>query len=140
MRLKADSMDRRDFLRLAASALVLPLERLWLGVFGKIQPAVLGGSASRLLGLLRDRASAVAVGKAYGVHHALEMDAARLAAWIESRLALGTQRLPQPELRERLQAAIREDFAQGSTVDVYGWMLSATEARLCALAALEEAR
>jgi hypothetical protein len=40
------------------------------------------------------------------------------------------------KIREWLQLQQRQDFEQGHTVKVQGWILSATEARLCALAAL----
>jgi len=36
--------------------------------------------------------------------------------------------------RAQLAARVREDFAAGRIVMLDGWMLSATEARLCALA------
>jgi len=39
-------------------------------------------------------------------------------------------------LRPRLGWRIRQDFAEGRVVDVDGWRLSLTEARLCGLAAL----
>ena len=40
------------------------------------------------------------------------------------------------ELSSWLDARRRSDFEQGRVVDVAGWLLSGTEARLCALAAL----
>jgi hypothetical protein len=40
------------------------------------------------------------------------------------------------ELRRALAARIRDDFDAECVVSVDGWVLSATEARLCALAAL----
>lgn len=46
------------------------------------------------------------------------------------------KRYPSDELVLAFDAKIREDFAQEDTVQVAGWILSRTEARLCALAAL----
>jgi hypothetical protein len=40
------------------------------------------------------------------------------------------------ELRVLLQRQQRQDFERGRIVTVHGWILSRTEARLCALAAL----
>jgi hypothetical protein len=40
------------------------------------------------------------------------------------------------EFKRRLASLVAEDFAQGATVEADGWLLSRTEARLYALAAL----
>ena len=42
----------------------------------------------------------------------------------------------QEQLAELVRLAIRRDFKAGRTVTIDGWMLSVTEARLCALMAL----
>jgi hypothetical protein len=47
----------------------------------------------------------------------------------------GTEGLASPE---RVAALIREDYAERRTVIAGGWVLSMTEGRLCALAALEK--
>jgi len=55
------------------------------------------------------------------------MAASGMAAGIEfSSLTLGW-------LRDSLEARVRRDFAQGYVVKLEGWILSRTEARLCAL-------
>jgi hypothetical protein len=36
-------------------------------------------------------------------------------------------------LLQRLDAQVRDDFASGTTIALDGWVLSRTEARLCAL-------
>ncbi len=52
-------------------------------------------------------------------------------------LAIHPAGMPNAEQVGRmLQDRIRSDFATGETVEVDGWILSRTEARLCALAAL----
>lgn len=43
------------------------------------------------------------------------------------------------QLRQTLSAACRKDFADGAVIPVQGWVLSATETKLCALAALSQA-
>lgn len=44
--------------------------------------------------------------------------------------------MARDEARALLQNAVREDFDQGRTVELNGWVISRTEARLCALASL----
>ena len=83
----------------------------------------------RLTGLLADVASARQVGQAYLQGTPGDADRDSLMAQLVARL--------QGDLsRETLVACCRADFADGRTVMVNGWMLSQTEARLCALAAL----
>ncbi len=93
----------------------------------------------RLAGIIGCPDSAVVVGRAFLDMAPGEADPKLLADLIcqgrtrskEAALALdegGTRRL--------VQTWIREDFAQGRTVSVQGWILSLTEARLYALTAL----
>jgi hypothetical protein len=44
--------------------------------------------------------------------------------------------LDAQKLREHLRLRTRQDFEEGDVIKIHGWMLSITEARLCALAAL----
>jgi hypothetical protein len=89
--------------------------------------------AGALLGLTRHPASAARVGAAYLATRPAEADTARLveALW------------PDPDpgddpaaLARAFAARMRDDFTQGRTARVEGWVLSASEARLCALHAL----
>jgi hypothetical protein len=41
--------------------------------------------------------------------------------------------LDRTSLQHRLDAQVRGDFVSGATVQLDGWVLSRTEARLCAL-------
>lgn len=52
------------------------------------------------------------------------------------RLRLGFDPAEPVAIDRSWRDAIRRDFAAGETVHVEGWILSRTEARLCALAAL----
>jgi hypothetical protein len=120
----------------------------WLGGgLGLWPAAVLGRSsgdpvargARRLTGVLSRPASAARVGRAYLRAHPAEASAARLldgltAGWPERGAQL--ERLSTAQLRRRLRAAVRADFAAGRTVVVRGWVLAASEARLLGLAAL----
>jgi len=93
---------------------------------------------TKLTMLFVHRASAVVVGREYLARVPGEADPAVL---VERLVAAEADRrtLDQAD-RETLAAWIREkqheDFELGHTVKVNGWILSETEARLCALAAL----
>ncbi len=135
-----NGMNRRGFLRLLAGAVFIPMLK-------HLQPFGFGGpstqdttsmAARKLIGLLGNRASASVVGRAYLSVRPAEKDARRLVSLLTAdRLPLAALLDADAQtLRARVQAALSEDFAQGQTVDVQGWMLSVTESRLCALAAL----
>lgn len=72
------------------------------------------------------RAAARRVGRAYLRRHPAEADVALLRAALAADLG-------DPE---RLRARVRGDFEREAVVRVQGWVLSRTEARLCALEAL----
>ncbi len=123
-------MTRRDFLALWSTlALLAPL-------------ACTGSSSLRaaLAGFFEDRKSAARVGEEYLRLYPTEDDGTRLVR----RLAGGRRREVEWErlaasdpaaFRESVRARHREDFAAGRTVSLRGWVVSETEARLCALAA-----
>jgi hypothetical protein len=56
-----------------------------------------------------------------------------LTALILSSLRLNSAQIAPDELTSRLSARVCADFASGSTVRLDGWILSRTEARVCAL-------
>lgn len=88
-------------------------------------------------GLIRHRASAARIGRRYLATLPSTPDRSRL---LEMSPALG--RILQATSRSRALAAdllrttIADDFRRADTVVVDGWVLSATEARLCAVIAL----
>lgn len=93
--------------------------------------------SSGVASLFSDPARARAVGMEYLRTVAVESDPPRLRRLIMTRLGLAERPLPPPErLRAEIARGIREDFAAGQTVQVAGWILSRTEARVCALVAL----
>jgi hypothetical protein len=94
--------------------------------------------ASKLTEILPHRDSAAAVGREYLKIAPLEADVSRLIDLIVSpEKSIGAQSRTDAEaLAESLRAKQRDDFEQGRTVLIQGWMLSQTEARLCALVSL----
>lgn len=136
---KISSTNRRRFLSLLAG----------LGLTGAFQFSLLrrglanGHSADQL----RDRLSKVyhcpesakVIGLEYLRTTPEEAHKAVLLELICRRSASNQSRLlksDDPTMRRVLQKWIRKDFELGRTVFVNGWMLSQTEARLCAVTAL----
>jgi hypothetical protein len=94
--------------------------------------------AVRLRDVLRRPASAARLGQAYLEAAPAEADARALAMGLAEDLG-GRERVlaaTAESLAETVSARCRDDFAAGRTVRLQGWVLSRTEVRLCALAAL----
>lgn len=85
------------------------------------------------LEVLGDRQAARAVGRAYLSEYPSERCKGMLAGLQGVAARAGSNR--GPELFAALQRANRADFAVGNIVEVDGWILGRTEARICALAA-----
>lgn len=83
----------------------------------------------RVAELFGDLDSARQIGRAYLEQAPAEARRDRLVASLQAVL-------PPTASREQLQRRLRQDFAEGRIVNVHGWVLSHTEARLCGLAAL----
>ncbi len=85
---------------------------------------------------LPSRRSARIVGREYLRSRPYEADAALLVRLLEE--SLGAPR-PQPDsgsaeiLRRALRRSIEADYLAGRTLQLRGWVLARTEARLCAL-------
>lgn len=95
--------------------------------------------AERLAGLLTHRDSARVVGSAYLGSAPAESSISRLVDRIAADLPGGRRTVREAsddELRALLAASIRSDFEDDRVVEVDGWVLSPTEARLYALTAL----
>lgn len=97
--------------------------------------------SARLTRCLSDPQSAAVLGARYLARMPEEADRELLARLIAGarRRALRLARADTRRLRALLARQQRADFACGRTVCLDGWVLSRTEARLCALAALERA-
>jgi hypothetical protein len=83
------------------------------------------------------QSSAQAVGREHLRHTPTEASVTRLVSLIcaeqSERPPIGRSRRA---VREWACAKISDDFRSGRVVEIQGWILSATEARLCALAAI----
>ena len=130
-------LTRRDVLRLLASLGVVLATRQ-LGVLSTLGRAAGRESlGARLLRLFRSPASAAAIGRAYLQGSPQDADEPQLLRLICSpghRWHTANTR----QLRLLIAQQQAEDFKQGRLVRVHGWVLSETETRLCALAALRE--
>lgn len=130
-------ITRRGFLiglGSAAAALIVRSEP-WRALVAYRDPP----AAARLVSLLTHVENARVVGHAYLRAFPLERSADGLVEGIASGLPGGHGALrtsSDDELRRAVSTAIRDDFAREADVTVQGWILSRTEARLYALAAL----
>jgi hypothetical protein len=96
-----------------------------------------GLSAEVLQALLPHRESAALLGRHYLAATPHEADAQRLRALLAGSLEAVAAK---PEtLHRRVHEQIRDDFTAARVVAVDGWLLSLTEARLCALVSLGSA-
>jgi hypothetical protein len=98
--------------------------------------------ARRVVALFSEPASAEVVGRCYLQRHPAEASIGRLL----SSICAGSggverlQALDRAALHAELGRVVQADFAAGATVRLEGWILSATESRLMALAALVRGR
>lgn len=123
---------RRSFVVLAVAGAALSLG----GSIGVLRPPedVLD---RKLASLYRHADAAKAIGQHVNKTVPTERDVLR--ARLLTDLGLEPQSIMSLDLevlRRRLAAKISNDFAREKTVAVEGWVLSETEARLCALAAM----
>jgi hypothetical protein len=132
------TMRRRTFL---AGAAGLGLSLAWRA-FGSWP--FLGSSPSRserLVGLLGHEESARVVGREYLRLVPAEASRGVLTSRLAERLPGGFPTLDaasDDRLHELLLRCTLEDFEEERIVELHGWVLSRTEARLCGLAALRD--
>jgi hypothetical protein len=132
------NLTRRRWLAWASGGLAL----LWLAGWNWLAPAW-GASKrrgnddfARWHGLLRTPQSARAIGDAFLEASGTAPSAAELIAQLEAAIGqtgTGIRDLGDAQLRARLREGIRDDYAERRTVRVQGWVVSRTEAALCAL-------
>ncbi len=133
------TIPRRLFLRLVVGLSALGLirpARAWATLVEHTAPEPL---ASKLANAVIQKDSAAVVGREYLRRVPEEADVHRLVDGICSCYPVGREgliRAGQQELRARLRDQQRQDFENGHIVKLQGWILSETEVRLCALAAL----
>lgn len=132
---------RRVFLGLGVSAVLEAVFHPVLAETSDTDAATLQyrENAEHLLGFLACRESAARVGIQYLAQHHQDADAGiildellSVAPDIREALQLG----PAHSVHRALFLQHQDDYACGRTVSIDGWILSATEACICALAAL----
>jgi hypothetical protein len=135
---EAARVTRRGFLGAAigiGATAVLARSKPWQALVSISGPTL----AQRLAGLIDDRSSAQAVGSAYLDVVPEDASVARLVDGVVSGLPAGRESVlaaEDDELRKLLATRIGSDFEQDRVVEVDGWILSPTEARLYALTTL----
>lgn len=131
------SEDRRLVLRLAVFGGMIAAAPAWA------RPADAGSTAAgRLAELLPHAAGAARLGRRYLALAPAEADRRRLLDALSkdhAGLAVASRTGADGEIRGVVGGCRQRDFVAGNTVTIDGWILSRTEARLCALVALEAA-
>ena len=144
-------MSRRKFLLLSGGiggSLLAAPGLTWLGSIWQDQEKTLH---SRLITLFHHQRSARVIGQTYLQRYPQDADAWVLLKKLVAD-ASGTpsdsssngpsdsadrlSRAGDRDLMDVLQRRIRQDFTEEKVIKLQGWILSATEARLCALTAL----
>ena len=127
--------DRRSVLKvlLGAGAAVGLLPEAWAA-----DPQRAGVAWSPSRAFFRNRKGAAAVGRAYLAIREEEGEIAVLRRLLELPAEDPSSPSERKQLLTRLRARQRDDFREDRVVTVEGWLLSETEARLCALVALED--
>jgi hypothetical protein len=95
--------------------------------------------AQRLLRAFSNHESAAELGRAYLATAPREGSPTVLVELITAKLPAGSAELrtaDDGQIRSLLAQQVKEDFSSGNSVAVDGWIISKTEARLCALATL----
>jgi hypothetical protein len=125
-------LHRRRFLALAlttgGSLLALATLPDWLGLQSTL--------SAKLTKLLAHQESARIVGAEYLKQYPHEADARVLQDRIVAGFAGGYATLSsahESAIRQLIEERVRQDFETEQIVKVQGWVLSVTEARLCAL-------
>jgi hypothetical protein len=131
--------SRREAIKFAVAATVAVVVQSQLpgaAVLQRTQQALL---PARLATLLAHSESAKVIGAEYLLKYPQEAHVDTLLDQIDARITssdVGLFSTADQRLRKQLDGVVRADFAADRIVKLRGWVLSATEARLCALAVL----
>jgi hypothetical protein len=130
------ALPRREFLWQALSAcaagVLVPARSAGAG-----QAGTSDRTATTSAGYLGDHADAArAVGEAYLRQLGRDSTRESIVAAARGALAVIDRERDQAAAIHRLVRAVRDDFARGRTVQLEGWILSRTEAEICALTLL----
>jgi hypothetical protein len=132
-----ERLSRRGFLTcLLAGAGCLFVGRVARGGSGRgVPPEAL---AVQIVSAVPDRRRAAALGRAYLRDAPNEASVAGLVAAISSGCvpSLGSHTAGTADLRRALSMRVERDYAEQRLVEVQGWLLAPSEARICALTAL----
>jgi hypothetical protein len=124
------------------ASLAAMLAGVMLPSLGLPEDQVSGSPVDGLLSVLvPDIAAAGRLGRSYLTAHPAELDFRRLADGVLRSLRLpaaadAINSTPESVLIGRAKRVVVDDYVAGRVVDIDGWVLSITEARLYALAAL----
>jgi hypothetical protein len=133
------NMTRRIFLRTLAYLSALGFTRPSSALAKLGMPSNLDALVLSLDGFFTQKDSVAIIGNEYLKVRPHEADARLLVDLIFScqpEQTVNPVEARQEELRDLTTQQIRTDFEDGRIVRVRGWILSETEARLCALVAL----
>jgi hypothetical protein len=125
---------RRFVLACLGCACGLPL--MLRSSFGSTAGQSIEHNAAQLRSLVADPRRARILGYRYRTQYPAEKQTAVLTGLICSSLALddsGMAVIDRDALLSALDARVRAEFGDGDIVQVDGWVLARTEARLCAL-------
>ena len=117
-------ISRRDFLHVTATIAVTSAIALTSGQAGLVSPKP---EIDHRLASLRGRPGTIVIGKKYFLLYPQHAEQATLRALIQADMATHQGSLP---------GLIKDDLCADRTMLADGWLLSLTEARLCALAGL----
>lgn len=134
---RAFATRRRLVAAILAGSVLPTILRHWTLLLPNIQVTTQADSARKLVNVFHDKRSAAIVGAEYLRQVPYEADPGCLVCEIlagtpETRRGLLSASLRI--LRESIRTKQRLDFEEGKVIYLHGWMLSVTEARLCALA------
>jgi len=124
-------LTRRRLL-LAAAGLAAAVVAGPIAMWPVVERFAAGDPAALLRGLVTHRGAAVALGRSYLEGNPTEAHRADL---VRNLVGGGVPASTSRASRE-VASRIRADYRSGRTVVIEGWVLSRTEARLCALIAL----
>jgi len=130
---------RREFVATSISALagaILPAEGL-----ARVLPDAGYDAKKKMLSVFNHAESMKFIGRKYIEQMPVEHDEEILMEAILSG-GSGTQfqhsmLSNQKEIKRFIRSRVKQDFISGQTVNIQGWVLAKTEARLCALALLD---
>ena len=125
------ALSRRSFISRVSASAAIALAPLGAHSQPNHDPAAISDLASRVSGIFGDLDAPATIGARY-----LELYRDQDSNWIPALLRSDLLALRAERLRSEIARRIRRDFSRKDIALVDGWVLSRTEARLCALMSL----